>query len=131
MAYGWNKAYNKPPEIEYVYQDVYVPERVSQATKLTVEATAYTAGYESTGKTPSDIGYGITFNGKKVRDSYVAADIRYLPYGTKLYIVELDKVYEVQDTGGDIKGNRIDIYFDSYDDAAKFGRQTLTAIILK
>lgn len=33
------------------------------------------------------------------------------------------KEYEAQDTGGLIKGNRIDIYFDNHNDAVNFGVQ--------
>lgn len=33
------------------------------------------------------------------------------------------KEYEAQDTGGAIKGNRIDIYFDNHEDAVNYGVQ--------
>lgn len=52
-----------------------------------------------------------------------------MPFGTKIYI---DGVGEriVQDRGGAIKSNRIDLYFDSHQEALNFGRQTKEVTIL-
>lgn len=52
-----------------------------------------------------------------------------MPFGTKIYI---DGVGEriVQDRGGAIKGNQIDLYFDSHQEALNFGRQTKQVTIL-
>lgn len=55
----------------------------------------------------------------------VAADTSVFPFGTVLIINGIE--YVVEDRGGGIKGNRIDIYFDDHNDALQFGRQTLTA----
>ena len=49
----------------------------------------------------------------------VAADTDVLPFGTVLLIDGHE--YIVQDRGGAIKGNRIDIYFDSHEAAREFG----------
>ena len=44
-----------------------------------------------------------------------------LPMGTE---IELDgHTYTVQDTGGAIAGNRLDLYFDSHEDALRWGVQ--------
>lgn len=51
----------------------------------------------------------------------IAADINVLPYGTKVIIDGHE--YIVQDKGGVINGNRIDIYFESHQDALEFGVQ--------
>lgn len=51
----------------------------------------------------------------------IAADINILPYGTKVIIDGHE--YIVQDKGGVINGNRIDIYFESHQDALNFGVQ--------
>ena len=51
----------------------------------------------------------------------IAADPEVLPMGSK---VEIDGiVYMVEDTGGLVKGNVIDIYFDTHEEAVMFGRQ--------
>lgn len=51
----------------------------------------------------------------------VAADPAVLPVGTILVIN--GRTYMVQDTGGGVKGNHIDIYFDHHSDALRFGVQ--------
>ena len=94
------------------------------------EITAYTAGYESCGKLPSHPAYGITANGNKVKKGIVAVDTRVLPFGSIIYIEGVG-VFTADDTGGDIKGNRIDIYMENLDDAIKFGRQFKKVYVLK
>lgn len=51
----------------------------------------------------------------------IAADISVLPYNTRVIIDGHE--YIVQDRGGAIKGNRIDIYFESHQEALNFGVQ--------
>ena len=49
----------------------------------------------------------------------IAADTDLFPFGTELIID--GKTYVVQDRGGSIKGNIIDIYFDTHNAAAEYG----------
>ncbi|WP_259445780.1 3D domain-containing protein [Paenibacillus lautus] len=87
------------------------------------ELTAYSNHYASTQKNPGDKMYGITYSGRPtVEGRTVAADINRYPIGTVLYI---DGVGErvVDDTGGAIKKNRLDVYFKSEQDALNFGRK--------
>lgn len=51
----------------------------------------------------------------------IAADINVLPYGTAI-IIDGHR-YIVQDRGGSIAGNKIDIYFESHQAALEFGVQ--------
>lgn len=97
--------------------------------KLTMNASAYTAGYESTGKNPGDPGYGITRSGLTVRKGIVSVDPRVIPLGTLLY-VEGYGYSLAADTGSAIVGNMIDLYFESLDDALRFGRRNLNVYIL-
>ena len=63
-----------------------------------------------------------TASGKIAQAGYtIAADKSIYPFGTILYIN--GQPYEVQDVGGAIKGNKIDIYFDNHQDALNFGVQ--------
>lgn len=56
-------------------------------------------------------------------DGTIAADTRYYPFGTRMY-VEGYGWGRVEDRGGAIKGpNRIDLFFDSHDDARQWGRR--------
>ena len=45
-------------------------------------------------------------------------------FGTKLWIEGLG-TYVVEDRGGAVKGNHIDIFFDTHQEAVNFGKQTL------
>ena len=82
---------------------------------LEVTATGYYAGPESTGKSPGHPEYGITYSGVKVRKglfSTIAADTRVFPLGTILNIPGYG-FGVVSDTGNAIKGNKIDLYFET------------------
>lgn len=91
---------------------------LSRLPKKRVVATGYTAGVESTGKTENHPQYGITYSGVKVRrDLYstIAADLNVFPLGTILYIPGYGYGV-VADIGGAIKGNKIDLYFETVAD---------------
>ena len=51
----------------------------------------------------------------------ISADLSLWPLGTKLLIDGVS--YTVEDTGKAIKGNELDIYFDTHEEAVEFGRQ--------
>lgn len=57
----------------------------------------------------------------------VAADTDVLPYGTR--IMMNDHVYEVQDCGGAVRGNHIDVYFESHQEALEFGVQSAEVFV--
>jgi 3D (Asp-Asp-Asp) domain-containing protein len=58
----------------------------------------------------------------------VAVDPKVIPYGTTLIINGIE--YIAEDCGGSIKGNKIDIYFESHKKALEFGIQ-YTEIFVK
>lgn len=94
---------------------------------LTVKTTAYSP--------KTDYGAAITASGKQaVRDingySTVAVDPRVIPLGTKLYI-EGYGLAIAADTGGAIKGNKIDLFFNTYNEACNWGVKTNKVYILK
>lgn len=90
----------------------------------------------ATGYTHTDPGCDMyTATGTMVRIGTVAVDPRYIPYGTRMFIVSNDGVYEygisvAEDCGGAIKGDRIDLYFPSYNEAIQFGRRDCTIYFL-
>ena len=59
----------------------------------------------------------------------VAVDPDVIPYGTELYIN--GNIYLAHDCGGAIKGNRIDVYFATHEEAWNFGKQTAEVFILE
>lgn len=93
---------------------------------------AYTSGYESCGKLTDHPAYGITKSGAKVQENHtIATDWSVLPKGTKVMIEGFPYVYTVEDVGGAIKGNKIDIYMESLTDAREFGRQKLKVWVVE
>lgn len=52
----------------------------------------------------------------------IAADTSRFPFGTQLVIN--GQIYTVEDVGGAIQGNKIDIYFNTHQEAINFGRQS-------
>lgn len=104
---------------------------------MTVEATAYTKEYACTGKNPGDPYYGITASGVPVEKGHIAVDPSVIPYTSEVYIVGLDEIgneykgkYIATDTGGAIKGNRIDVYIDNYPEVNRFGRRNMKLLLL-
>lgn len=61
-------------------------------------------------------------NGERVHQGAIAADWRVLPLGSKVHIKGLG-TFTVKDTGGKVKGKRIDIWMPSRKAAIKFGRR--------
>ncbi|WP_231633353.1 3D domain-containing protein [Numidum massiliense] len=106
------------------------PGELSRYERVEVVATGYTAGYESTGKTVSHPAYGITKSGVHVHRgiySTIAADPDVFPIGSILYIPGYGYGI-VADTGSAIKGNRIDLYFDTVDDVYREWGKKATAV---
>lgn len=100
---------------------------------LSMNATAYDAS--SCGKVPGQRGYGITASGRVAQYGIVAVDPRVIPLGTKLYIESADGSYVygtaiAADTGGAIKGNRIDLCFNTNREAINFGRKNVKVYVL-
>lgn len=93
---------------------------------LRMLATAYDPGPRSCGRYAD----GRTANGMKAQKGVVAVDPRVIPLGTKLY-VEGYGYCIAADTGGAIKGNKIDLCFNTYGEAIRFGRKTVIVHILK
>lgn len=106
----------------------------SKYPSKTVTATGYTAGFESTGKNQGHPEYGITFSGVKVkRDLYstVAADLNVFPIGTILFIPGYGYGV-VADKGGAIKGNELDLYYETVHDVYKlWGKRKLEIYVIE
>ncbi|MFZ0446922.1 MAG: 3D domain-containing protein [Bacillus sp. (in: firmicutes)] len=102
--------------------------------KRKVVATGYTAGVESTGKGPNHPEYGITYSGVMVkRDLYstVAADLNIFPIGTILFIPDYG-FGVVADKGGAIKGNRVDLFFNTVDDVYnQWGKKEIDVYVIE
>ena len=94
-----------------------------RARKMDVKATAYTSA-------PNE-GGAYAYNGERLRDGHIAADLRVLPIGTKVYIPSLNKIYTVVDTGSAIKNNKIDIWMRSKSQCNQWGVKNITIYVLE
>lgn len=89
-----------------------------------VTLTAYSAGVASTGKDTDHPDYGITASGTRVKEGRtIAVDPKVIPIGWWVYIEGIG-FRRAEDKGSAIKGNKIDVYFDSNSHATKFGKKT-------
>lgn len=101
--------------------------QMSYKKVITCSATAYTLNQGSSGNTAS---------GMKARYGVIAVDPRVIPLGTRLYIESTDGsfVYGTAvagDVGGAIKGNTVDLFFNSVQECNRFGRRTVNVYILE
>ncbi|HWR07531.1 3D domain-containing protein [Sporomusa sp.] len=97
-------------------------------TVLAIKATAYAPGPHDNGQWGN-----LTYMGTQIRPGVIAVDPRVIPLGSRLYIEFADGngMYGVaEDTGGAIKGNRIDIAMVSVDKAYDFGVQNVKVYVL-
>ena len=130
----WEKVIQSPVAavLEQGTRDTFVSSRgVSLKFTKAIEmvATAYDATFASTGKNPDHPQYGITRSGLKVRHGIVAVDPKVIPLGTHLYVEGYGEAIAA-DTGGAIKGNKIDLYYESPEDVAKYGKKRIKVYVL-
>ncbi len=71
---------------------------------------------------------GITATGASVRMGIIAVDPRVIPLGTNVYVENYGQARAL-DTGGAIKGNRIDLYMNSVQAALNFGVRYVTVYV--
>lgn len=79
---------------------------------------------------------GITASGVKATQYCTIAAPKSIPFGTKVYIPYFKNapnkgIFIVQDRGGAIGSNRIDVFFNTHQQALNFGRKNLEIYILE
>jgi 3D (Asp-Asp-Asp) domain-containing protein len=83
--------------------------------------TAYTAGFESTGKKASHPTYGITYSGIKAKEGRtIAVDPAVIPLGSTVFIEGIG-IRKAEDIGSAIRGSRIDVFMNDLGQAQEFG----------
>ena len=113
-------------ETEVVVEPVYITQvkEVKEETEwFYFIATGYSANDPAQGTN------NITATGKEIKIGMIAVDTKIIPLGTEVEIKDLG-IFTAEDTGGKIKGNRIDIYFETREEAEKFGRKVIWVRIL-
>ncbi|MGE7870577.1 cell wall-binding protein EntA [Bacillus paramycoides] len=104
----------------------------SGGRELTVVATAYTAhpsenGGTYGGRVLTAMGHDLTANPNM---KMIAVDPKVIPLGSKVWVEGYGEAI-AGDTGGAIKGNRIDVLLGSDSASQKWGRKTVKVKILK
>ena len=103
-------------------------EETAQASQggyyLTVEATAYSYNEPGLSNYTAD-GTNLLYDSK-----VIAVDPRVIPLGSYVEIPGYG-VYRAADTGGAIKGNKIDVHMINLTDVYNFGRRTITIRVLQ
>ncbi len=92
---------------------------------ITVSATAYTANCNGcSGTTATGVNLKANPDAK-----VIAVDPNVIPLGSKVY-VEGYGYATAADTGGAIKGNKIDVFIPSHSEALQWGRKTVNVQVL-
>lgn len=89
-----------------------------------INASAYTAAADECGK--SD---GVTSSGIKAKAGRTIACPAQFPFGAKIKIADMG-IFTCEDRGGAIKGNKIDIFMQTKQEAFAFGRRNLEAQVI-
>jgi len=103
---------------------------------IEMNSTAYTSSYADTGKNPDHPEFGVCYTGLKAREGIIAVDPKVIPLYTKVYVEVVGSAPDygfaiAGDIGSAIKGNLIDIYLDSREAVAKWGKKKVKIYILK
>lgn len=99
-------------------------EEIASEEAYVVAPTSYVAtAYSLRGRTAS---------GRPVAKGLIAADPRHLPLGSRVRLEagSYSGEYLVADTGGMVRGRRIDIWTPSSREAMRFGRRTVKLTVL-
>ncbi|WP_305146635.1 ubiquitin-like domain-containing protein [Anaerovorax odorimutans] len=100
---------------------------VAKSTRGTIQGKEYTKKF--TVKAYSYTGGGRTAMGTQARVGEIAVDPSVIPLGTRVY-VEGYGFARAEDTGGNIKGNTIDVYKNSESECLNWGVRNVTIYIL-
>lgn len=100
-----------------------------EETTLVMEATAYTQ------RPAEGTADSITYTGTCIKPGVVAVDPAIIPLGSWLYIQSdypyINGYYRAEDTGGAIRGARIDIFIPDLKRAVDFGRRKVKVRVLE
>ena len=122
-----SKVVKKPvPEILAIGQRGFLASRgyFSGRKSISMIATGYSGSAAENGGRP-----GRTATGLKIGHGVVAVDPKFIPLGTRLYIEGYGYAVAA-DTGGAIKGNRIDLGYDTRSAGNRVGRRKVVVHIV-
>ena len=118
-------------ELDLLYKELEAYNLYANMTYIgDFKLTGYCACKKCCGKSPSNPNYGKTAMGTMATEGRTVAMDKRFPFGTKVYIEGLG-VRIVEDRGGAVKGNRIDVYSSTHSGcyAPEFNRTAKVYII--
>jgi len=125
-AIGYKVIKKPKEEIVMLTRTAFLSSRSGDSLRfMTMVATGYDPGPRSCGRYAT----GRTATGMHAGHGIVAVDPRVIRLGTKLFVDGYGPCI-AGDTGGAIKGNRIDLGFNTYLEALRFGRRLVKVYIL-
>lgn len=117
------KAPLTPPAVANSDSLADAPENYKQVVDMT--ATAYAPGSEDNGKWGD-----LTYMGGTVKKGVVAVDPKVIPMGSRVWVEGYGEAV-AEDQGSAIKGNRIDLAFNTRPEALDYGIQKVKVYVLK
>jgi len=122
-------AYNKPIEVTQEVESLPEVVESSESEVIIADIYYYCSCEKCTGKSFGNPSRGITANGRLARENHTIAMDNRFPFGT---LVEIDgNLYEVEDRGQSIQGNKIDIYIPNHQEALRMGHRTSEVKIIR
>ncbi len=122
--------------IEEIKEPQYIPPAPQQPKEIELSSRGedtsifVITGYCPCSKCCGKWANGITSTGVIATPNHtIAVDPKVIPYGTKVEIC--GQIYVAEDCGGAIKGNKIDMYFATHEEALQWGRQRHEIRIIK
>lgn len=105
-----------------------IKENTSRSSQDRTEKQGEYMKFTATGYCPCEkccgVADGLTASGKIAESNHTVAMPKSYSFGTKIEIKNYG-MYVVEDRGGAIKGNKIDIFFDTHEEALTFGKRTV------
>ena len=122
-------AYNKPIEVTQEVESLPEVVESSESEVIIADIYYYCSCEKCTGKSFGNPTRGITANGRLARENHTIAMDNRFPFDT---LVEIDgNLYEVEDRGQSIQGNKIDIYIPNHQEALRMGHRTSEVKIIR
>ena len=121
------------PTLEYKKDGSDILSGASETAVLPAEAGEFLGTFIASGYCNCNIcsgGSSLTYSGTVPKAGHtIAADLDRYPIDTRLFIGGV--VYTVEDMGSGIENNRLDIYFDTHEEALAFGLQSVDVYTVK
>lgn len=128
-----NKKATKTDNKEAVNKETAINKEDSELIEAEVSATVKTnASKARSFRATAYCLRGRTASGQRVRRGLIAADPRVLPLGTKVQLTagKYSGEYIVADTGGKVKGNKIDIWVPNCGEAIRWGNRGVKLTVM-